>query len=59
MDQLLEKLRKAYSHIDYYQFLEKTGFVDSQYALDKFKTFNQAVKLLCQFESDTLERIIE
>lgn len=59
MEELLEKLRKAYCHIDYFQFLERTGFVDSQYAIDKFQIFKEAINLITKFDSQTLEKIIE
>jgi hypothetical protein len=43
-------LSKAYWEIDYYRFLEITGFVDDLYAIEKFKTFQLAVKQLNQFD---------
>ena len=58
MEQLLTQLSKAYWNVNYNQFLEKTGFVDSAYSLDKFRTFQEACKKLSQFDSQTLEAIV-
>ncbi|MFB2983408.1 hypothetical protein [Microseira sp. BLCC-F43] len=54
----LALLSKAYWEIDYYRFLEITGFVDDLYAIEKFKTFQLAVKQLNQFDPEITIRII-
>lgn len=54
----LSALSSAYWEIDYYKFLEITGFVDSQYSLEKFKLFQQSVRALTQFDAKTLESLI-
>ncbi|RCJ27297.1 hypothetical protein A6S26_12735 [Nostoc sp. ATCC 43529] len=54
----LTALSSAYWKIDYYKFLEMTGFVDSQYSLEKFKLFQQSAKGLIQFDAKTLESLI-
>ncbi|WP_292850462.1 hypothetical protein [Nostoc sp. NMS8] len=54
----LTALSSAYWEIDYYKFLKMTGFVDSQYSLEKFKLFQQSAKGLTQFDAKTLESLI-
>jgi hypothetical protein len=44
--------------MDYRQFLERTGFVESDYALQKFKLFQQSAKGLLDFDPDTLASIL-
>ena len=57
MEEFLTKLGTAAWNINYHQFLERTGFVDSQYAIDKFMTFQEAVKLINQFDAETLDKL--
>ena len=54
----LALLSKIYWEMDYYQFLEITGFNDDEYAIEKFKTFQLAVKQLNQFEPKIMVKII-
>lgn len=58
MEELLTQLSRAYNHVDYAEFLNRTGFVDSTYALDKFMTFKEGCQKLLAFDSNTLESII-
>ncbi len=55
----LTALSSAYWEIDYYKFLEITGFVDSQYSLEKFKLFQQSAKGLIQFDAKTLQSLMK
>jgi len=55
---LLAAISLAYYNLDYYQFLEKTGFVDSLYAMEKFQLFQQSIKGLLQFDSETLQVLL-
>lgn len=55
---LLAAISFAYYNLDYYQFLEKTGFVDSQYSLEKFRLFQQSIKGLLQFDPETLQVLL-
>ncbi|MBD2499874.1 hypothetical protein [Anabaena azotica] len=54
----LKALSSAYWELDYHKFLEITGFVDSQYSLDKFQLFQQSAKGLVQFDAETLECLL-
>jgi uncharacterized protein with von Willebrand factor type A (vWA) domain len=58
MQEFLENLSRTYSKMDYYQFLDRTGFVDSDYSLEKFKLFQRSVKGLLDFDVETLTSIL-
>jgi len=58
MNEFLESLSRAYWKMDYSQFLQGTGFVESDYALQKFKLFQQSAKGLLDFDPDTLASIL-
>ena len=58
MNEFLESLASTYWKMDYRQFLERTGFVESDYALQKFKLFQQSAKGLLDFDPDTLASIL-
>ncbi|AFW97205.1 MULTISPECIES: hypothetical protein [Nostocales] len=58
MNEFLESLSRAYWKMDYSQFLQRTGFVESDYALQKFKLFQQSAKGLLDFDPDTLASIL-
>lgn len=59
MKEFLDKLSHAYDAMDYYQFLEITGFVDSNYSLEKFKLFQQSARGLMSFDYETLAMILK
>ena len=59
MNETLSKLRTAYSKLDYEQFCEKTGFRQSNYALEKFMTFKRGIENLLSFDDETLSNILE
>jgi len=58
MNEFLESLSRAYDKIDYYEFMRRTGFVESDYALQKFKLFQQSAKGLLDFDRETLTSIL-
>ena len=58
MNEFLESLSRAYWKMNYEQFLERTGFVTSDYALQKFKLFQQSAKGLLDFDVETLTSIL-
>lgn len=58
MNEFLESLASTYWKMDYRQFLERTGFVESDYALQKFKLFQQSAKGLLDFDRETLTSIL-
>jgi len=58
MNEFLESLSRAYWKMDYQQFLQRTGFVESDYALNKFKLFQQSAKGLLEFDIETLTSIL-
>jgi hypothetical protein len=58
MQEFLDNLSRTYSKMDYYQFLDRTGFVDSDYSLEKFKLFQRSVKGLLDFDVETLTSIL-
>jgi len=55
---LLEALRKRYCNMNYFEFLERTGFNEDQYSLDKFTTFQEGSRNLLEFDDETLEKIL-
>lgn len=55
---VLALLSKTYWNMDYYQFLDCTGFTDDEYALEKFKLFQGAVEQLNRFDPETMVKII-
>jgi hypothetical protein len=59
LEQVLSALTNAYWNMDYYQFLDRTGFTDCSYSVEKFKLFQQSIKGLNQFEIRTLLLIIK
>ncbi|MBD2629677.1 hypothetical protein [Trichormus variabilis] len=58
MNEFLECLSRAYWKMDYQQFLQRTGFVESDYAMQKFKLFQQSAKGLLDFDPETLASIL-
>ena len=58
MDDLLSALQTAYSHLNYDDFCERAGFMDSAYALDKFQTFKRGIEHLSSFDPDTLRKLL-
>ncbi|MDB9315625.1 hypothetical protein PN462_21105 [Spirulina sp. CS-785/01] len=58
LEQLLQSLSSVYWNMDYYEFLQRTGFRDDPYALEKFKTFQQMYQLMTQFDSETLQKLL-
>ena len=58
MNEFLESLASTYWKMDYPQFLQRTGFVESDYALQKFKLFQQSAKGLLDFDRETLTSIL-
>ncbi|MGL5032805.1 MAG: hypothetical protein ACRC6M_03275 [Microcystaceae cyanobacterium] len=58
MNEILTKLRAAYSNLNYEQFCEKANFRPSQYALDKFQTFKRGIESLTSFDEETLTNLI-
>jgi hypothetical protein len=55
----LQILRKIYSSLTYEQFCERCGFVESQYAIDKFVVLKRGLESLCSFDSETLANLFE
>ncbi|MBP0015340.1 MAG: hypothetical protein J7525_19795 [Roseofilum sp. SID3] len=55
---LLEALRQRYCNMNYSEFLERTGFNEDQYSLEKFSTFQEASRNLLEFDEKTLEKIL-
>jgi hypothetical protein len=58
LEQVLSALASAYWNMDYKEFLQRTGFVDSEYACAKFKLFQQSVKGLIEFDTKTIESLL-
>lgn len=58
LEQVLSALASAYWTIDYNEFLNRTGFVDSEYAIAKFKLFQQSIKGLTEFDIKTIESLL-
>lgn len=56
--EFLNQLAKAYWNMDYYDFLFRTNFVDSDYAMEKFQSFKRGCEELLKFDADTLQSII-
>ena len=56
--EFLNQLAKAYWNMDYYDFLFRTNFVDSDYAREKFQSFQAGCKKLLEFDHETLESIL-
>lgn len=59
VEEFLEKLRRLYSQMDYYQFLQSTEFVDCDYAMDKFCALRNGISSLCQFDNETLTKLLK
>ncbi|WP_446415920.1 hypothetical protein [Coleofasciculus sp.] len=57
--EFFETLGAIYWHIDYYQFLQLTGFDESDYALNKFKTIQAAIKGLSCLDNYSWQRLIQ
>lgn len=51
-------LRKKYCQMQYDDFLQMTGFVDSQYSIEKFSAFKDSVRGLLTFDDETLAKIL-
>jgi hypothetical protein len=58
MNEFLTSLQKAYSNLNYDDFCERTGFIDSAYALDKFQTFKRGIEHLSSFDPATLSKLL-
>jgi hypothetical protein len=56
--EFLNQLAKAYWNMDYHDFLFRTNFVDSDYAREKFQSFQAGCKKLLEFDHETLESIL-
>jgi len=57
-EEFLAKLRKIYNQVDYYRFLELTGFDDDRYSLEKYNTLQDGIEKLCKFDGETLAKLI-
>lgn len=58
LEQVLSALASAYWNMDYNEFLKRTNFVDSEYAIAKFQLFQQSVKCLIEFDTKTIESLL-
>lgn len=58
LELILEALAKRYCNMDYAEFIERTGFNEDKYSLDKFTTFQEGSRNLLEFDPSTLEKIL-
>lgn len=55
---MLNVLLGIYWNMDYREFLSRTGFNEDQWSLDKFSMLQQGASALCQFDVETLAKIV-
>jgi len=59
IEKFLENLRRVHCRMNYYKFLEATDFIDCNYSNQKYIELRTGITCLCQFDAETLAKLLK